>query len=523
MYLLRLFHQADPSRQIASRLFKGGELVIGRDPVDGWKIDDPDRQISRAHCTIALGVGGLMVRDTSANGVMLGQRPGRLPPNEFVPLPVGERLLLGGFSILVEQAPATAADPFEVAHAAPSRTASPFEPPPGLRAGQDFAAARAPDPFASALPADPLAEADPFAFPGERRASVLANGADDDVWARPERPKAGDWNNLSPAAKPNHEVLIGSDRAWSEPPPAPRGEIGFGFDAPFHRPMLKEMPVSPQSLLIPSDWEVAAEADDAHDRTLDQPADEPEPVAAPPVASETSPPVTPEPPAPRVEAEPMVAASPPQPAAAPVVAVAEAPALSAGLFEAFCEGANLDPREFSGEDPAAVLKRAGAVYQQMVLGLGDLLSERTSLKNEYRMIRTTVAVEGNNPFKWSPPRRVAVDLLRGSNEGFLQGPAAVRESFEDLKKHLLCLLAGMRASLASTLSALSPTRIESRLKASPMLLRGNRGAAAWTEFGRVFADFQQQADDNADSQINRDFRAAYERQLRDLDGLSARK
>jgi len=231
------------------------------------------------------------------------------------------------------------------------------------------------------------------------------------------------------------------------------------------------------------------------------------------------------PPAPTVAEPPPrpapVAVAAPPPIAQPVVVVAM-PGGDA-LFRAFCEGANLDPEEFVGEDPAAVLQRAGAIYQQMVLGLGDLLSERTSLKNEYRMARTTVAPEGNNPFKWAPARRVAVDLLRGANDGFMSGPPAVRESFEDLKKHLLCLLAGMRASIASALNALSPPSVEAHLKGQSFVIKASRGAAAWSEYVRLHAEFQRQADDNPDSQINRDFRAAYEQQLGELDGLSARR
>jgi predicted component of type VI protein secretion system len=81
----------------------------------------------------------------------------------------------------------------------------------------------------------------------------------------------------------------------------------------------------------------------------------------------------------------------------------------------------------------------------------------------------------------------------------------------------------MRASLAATLTALSPSVVEGRLKTQGFGIRGGRAAAAWAEYERLHADFQHQADDNADSQINREFRAAYERQLRDLDDLSQRK
>ena len=72
MYYLRLFHQSDPSRQIESRLIEGGELTVGRDPGVGWKVDDPDRAISRSHCVFSLSGGQLTVRDISSNGIFLG-------------------------------------------------------------------------------------------------------------------------------------------------------------------------------------------------------------------------------------------------------------------------------------------------------------------------------------------------------------------------------------------------------------------------------------------------------------------
>jgi predicted component of type VI protein secretion system len=111
---------------------------------------------------------------------------------------------------------------------------------------------------------------------------------------------------------------------------------------------------------------------------------------------------------------------------------------------------------------------------------------------------------------------VAVDLLRSTDDGFLTGPAAVKDSFEDMKKHVICLLAGMRAAVGATLDGLAPEVAEGR--ATKGLLK-NPGAAAWAEFRQLYADFRHQADDNPDSQINREFRAAYERQLETLDGL----
>lgn len=240
----------------------------------------------------------------------------------------------------------------------------------------------------------------------------------------------------------------------------PGSDERAGFDAPFSQPMLKPMSVTGDALAVPTDWLDAAPAADG--------------------------------------------ARPPS---------------DGSLLEAFCEGAKLDASVFSGEDPAQVMRRLGAVYQQMVLGLGDLMSERTTLKTEYRMTRTTVRAEGNNPFKWAPAHRVAVDLLHARDDGFLSGPAAVKASFEDLKKHLLCILAGLRAALGATLEGLDPEAIEDQLKGRSFVLQG-RAAAAWAEYLKLYADVRRQADDDPDSPVSRAFRSAYEQQLQALDALS---
>jgi predicted component of type VI protein secretion system len=101
MTTLRLFHRNDPFRQIEAREVTDGELVIGRDPGSGWTIEDPSMTLSRRHCVIALGEGGPMLRDTSANGVFLGRERVRIPAGAAVPLD-GETIHLGEFLIIVD-------------------------------------------------------------------------------------------------------------------------------------------------------------------------------------------------------------------------------------------------------------------------------------------------------------------------------------------------------------------------------------------------------------------------------------
>jgi len=351
MITLRLFHHTDPFRPLEARTLEAGELVIGRDPGEGWAIDDPDRALSRRHCVIALQGDRLSLRDISANGVFVGADRTRPPAGEATPIAAGDTIRLGDFLIVVD--------------------------PPT-------------DAALEATRCDP-------------------------------------------------------------------GAAGSAFDAPFTRPMLQNVALDEAALAVPTDW-----------------------------------------------------AQPSDPADAPS---------DGSLLEAFCAGARLDASAFAGEEPAVVMLRLGGVYQQMVLGLADLMSERTSVKAEYRLDRTTVHAEGNNPFRWAPAQRVAVDLLRDRDDGFLSGPPAVKASFEDLKKHLLCMLSGLRAAVSATLDGLAPQKAEEPLKGQSFVLR-NRAGAAWNEYQRLHDEFRAQADNDPDSPINRAFRDAYQARLQELDAMS---
>ncbi|RZM26520.1 MAG: type VI secretion system-associated FHA domain protein TagH, partial [Sphingomonas sp.] len=215
-------------------------------------------------------------------------------------------------------------------------------------------------------------------------------------------------------------------------------------------------------------------------------------------------------------ADPIIEPStPPARTAAPYSAPGAA---DIGLFEHFCAGAGLSPTAFVGEDRAAVMVRLGAIYRQAILGVADLMQDRTALKNEYRMLRTTVRPEGNNPFKWVPPQRIAVELLRGEDGGYLSGERALNEALRDVKAHILSMLSGMRHALNATFDALSPDTVERRIASRGYLMKAQRDAAAWTEYVTLAAQLKDEAEDSADGLINRAFRAGYEAQAEDLGG-----
>jgi predicted component of type VI protein secretion system len=130
------------------------------------------------------------------------------------------------------------------------------------------------------------------------------------------------------------------------------------------------------------------------------------------------------------------------------------------LLEAFCQGAGLDSSLLSSEEPDEIMRRAGAIYRQMVLGIGDLMVERNRARGQYEMSRTTIGGKGNNPFKWAPTQRLALDLLLSGPSSFLTGPAAVQSSFRDIKRHLIASFAGLQGCLRAAIETFSPIELD---------------------------------------------------------------
>lgn len=188
-----------------------------------------------------------------------------------------------------------------------------------------------------------------------------------------------------------------------------------------------------------------------------------------------------------------------------------APAVVDGsLLEAFCDGAGLDSSLLSSEDPAEIMRRAGALYRQMVLGIGDLMTERNRARSRYQLNRTTISGEGNNPFKWAPSQRLAVDLLLAGSSGFLSGPAAVQSSFRDVKRHLVATFAGMQGSLRYAVDRFDPEAIEAAVTARPTLLR-SRAALLTEETGRRHAGLAEEIGGGNPGALDQAFVVAYDR------------
>lgn len=188
------------------------------------------------------------------------------------------------------------------------------------------------------------------------------------------------------------------------------------------------------------------------------------------------------------------------------------------LLDCFCQGAGLEPSAFALEEPGDVMRRAGAVYRQMVLGVGDLMAERERVRQQYQIARTTIGGAGNNPFKWGPTQRLALDLLLAEGHGFMSGPGALKASFSDIKKHLIATFRGLHASLHTTVAHFDLVEIARQTSHRTSLLQ-SRAAADLAEVARRHADLRRQIEDGAEGTLNATFVRAYDAAVAEIEGV----
>lgn len=180
------------------------------------------------------------------------------------------------------------------------------------------------------------------------------------------------------------------------------------------------------------------------------------------------------------------------------------------LFDAFCAGAELDPSQFIADDPARVLREAGAVYREAITSLSKLLRSRTEMRADILADRTMIGSHENNLLKWAPSHRVVVDLLTNKQDAFLAGAKAVKYSFEDLDSHITGLLAGHRAAFKELLESLKPSVLEAQ---TPRGVLRDRAAESWETYKRTYASLEYELSD-IENELGTGFAQGYEQSAR---------
>jgi predicted component of type VI protein secretion system len=189
-----------------------------------------------------------------------------------------------------------------------------------------------------------------------------------------------------------------------------------------------------------------------------------------------------------------------------------------GLVRQLIDAAALGETEVSRSPE--LISRAGALLKRLVAGLLVMVEARARAKAQMGAEMTGFELEGNNPIKFArSPEQALAQLLNPPQPGFMPADRAVEDAFLDLQSHQVATLKAIPGALRATLDRFSPGSIRRRrgddLGFLAKLFPAFRDAALWRHYEREFVAVKKESDDAFMEVFAKEFRKAYERQLRD--------
>lgn len=185
----------------------------------------------------------------------------------------------------------------------------------------------------------------------------------------------------------------------------------------------------------------------------------------------------------------------PEPAAAPPSAPSVSPAhartepgdaAGARFLRRFAEAADLPVEAIAQQDPEELAALLGGLMKIVAGDVKQLLQARLEAKRLARSAnQTTIQAADNNPLKFSPTAPDALRLMFGPpTRSYLAAAPALRQSFDDLKRHQLDTLAGMQGAVKMLIEDLDPEDIEKTLEPDRGLsaLIASRKAKLWDAY-----------------------------------------
>lgn len=202
-------------------------------------------------------------------------------------------------------------------------------------------------------------------------------------------------------------------------------------------------------------------------------------------------------------------------AAAPVVGAD--PATVDKLLAALLEAAAIADSQV--EKTPETVQKAGSLLKRLVAGLLVMVEARARAKAQMGAEMTGLQLDGNNPLKFArSPDQALAQLLMPTQPGFLEADKAVEDAYLDLQSHQVATLRAIPGALRATLDRFSPGSIRRRAENIGLLARilpGARDAALWRNYEREFVAVKKESDEAFMEVFSKEFRKAYERQLRD--------
>jgi FHA domain-containing protein/type VI secretion system protein len=149
-----------------------------------------------------------------------------------------------------------------------------------------------------------------------------------------------------------------------------------------------------------------------------------------------------------------------------------------------------------------------------IRGTVNVMLSRSVMKRGMGVDTTMLVPRGNNPLKFFPDGDSALaHMLRGAGAGYLAGDDALEGAFDDIRRHELAVLAGMRAAMQHLLRRFDPDVIAAERASRGWLdwLPGRRKAQQWDRLVALHRELMRASADDLAALCGNAFYDAYER------------
>ncbi len=186
-------------------------------------------------------------------------------------------------------------------------------------------------------------------------------------------------------------------------------------------------------------------------------------------------------------------------------------------LNAFAEGLGVSVGAIEDAGGAEFLRHAGAITRQFMNAMVETAQARASIKNEFKLDMTLMQAQDNNPLKFSATGDQAIKQWLSNIDGFMPMNQAIDESFVDIQRHQLAMLAGMQGAFSNLMSMLSPEQLVKRFERQIRggFSIGSKNARYWEAYCELYRESMAE-DDAFDELFAESFTTAYDGQLAQL-------
>lgn len=472
----------DVFNQQTSMVFAENGGTIGRAANNVWVLDDPERFISSRHSQVTCENGQFYLTDLSTNGTFLNGSPEPIGKGNKVALNDGDSFSLGDYEFM-----ASLAEDEQFAGGSPFS----FVPEtPGIEV--DFletSSNQSHDPFAASI-AGHVPSSEP----------LFSDMGETDPLAALDKANQG-------MAPPSELAAFGQETSYAD-----RAGV---MDQSITWPN-----AVPEAGAIPDDWdddEVLVEEARPTIPTpgLDRQAATPKPqVQAQAVSSDVIN---------QLEAQNRLLIEENKKLQADVDLLAKQirvkqkrPGSTTAIDHLLIEAMGLAGKNLSEERMMEISQVVGELMRETVSGLMQVLTSRSTVKNEFRMNVTTIQPVENNPLKFSANVEDALEnMFIRDSQAYKKPVEAVREGFQGIAEHQVAILAGIRAAFRGIIERFDPNTLEQRFekyRKAGLLQMVNKGKN-WDSYKEYYNELVNDMDNSFQHLFGYDFVQAYEDQL----------